>query len=51
MLFPELEGHVLELPSVSVEETPVVEARENAIATLRCNLHGPHKSVNTPPWW
>ena len=43
MLFPELEGHTLELPCVNVEEGPVVEAREKAIAMLCCNLRGPHK--------
>ena len=43
VLFPELDGHTLELPSVGVEEEPVLEAREKAIAILRSNLHGPHK--------
>ena len=43
MLFPELEGSVLELPSVAVDEEPVSDARGKALTMLRCNLQGPHK--------
>ena len=49
MLFPDLGGLVLELPSVGIEECPVIEAREEALARLRSNLPGPHRSALFSP--
>lgn len=46
VLFPELGGLVLELPSVGLEERLVTAAREEALTRLRSNLTGPHKSVH-----
>lgn len=45
VLFPELLGLVLELPSVGLEEGLVTAAREEALTRLRSNLIGPHRSV------
>ena len=46
MLFPELGGLVLELPSVSVDEGPVIQTREEVLSRLHSNLPGPHKSAS-----
>lgn len=46
VLFPELEGLVLELPSVGVEEGLVCAARKEALSRLCSNLPGPHRSVS-----
>lgn len=46
VLFPELGGLLLELPSVGLEEALVTAAREEALSRLRSNLIGPHRSVH-----
>lgn len=48
VLFPELQGLALQLPSVGLEEGVVRRAREQALLMLQANLVGPHRSV--PPW-
>ena len=42
MLFPEVGGL---LASVAVDESPVSEARKEALARLSSNLPGPHRCV------
>ena len=48
VLFPELQGLALQLPSVGLEEGVVRRAREQALLMLQANLVGPHRSAS--PW-
>lgn len=45
VLFPELQGLALQLPSVGLEEGVVRRAREQALRMLQANLVGPHQSA------
>ena len=54
MLFPDLKGHDMVIPTVPLDDNIVSKAREGALNLLRCNFPGPKKCVILDVlrmWW